>query len=174
MGTCDDSPPKKANHRPRSEGVTSPVCEMSQDPRRQNAPKAENRPRSQRKVRTGDRKVADLRRNGRGPGTLVWGPATTAPQKRPITVPGQRELRPWSVGVASLVREMCRDPRRQNAPKADYRPRSEGVTSQVREMCRDLRRQSPKKGRLPSPVPEKSADLRRKGHGPGTLVWDRG
>ena len=42
---------------------------MCRDPRRQNALKAENRPRSQRKVRTRDRKATDRGQKGCGPET---------------------------------------------------------------------------------------------------------
>ena len=59
--------------------------------------------------------------------------------------------------------------------------RSEEEASPVRESCVPGPRNVPgpatperPKGRLPSPVPEKSADRGRKSHGPGTLVWDRG
>ena len=55
--------------RPRSVRVVSPVREMCRDLRRQNVPKADYRPRSQRKVRTGDRKAADRGQKSRGPAT---------------------------------------------------------------------------------------------------------
>ena len=51
---------------------------MRRDLRHQNAQKADYRPRSQEKVRTGDGKASDPRRNNRGPGTPVWGPGTVA------------------------------------------------------------------------------------------------
>ena len=70
---------------------------------------------------------------------------------------------------------MSRDPRRQNTPKADYRPRSVGIASPVRESCVPGPRNVPgpatperPKGRLPSQVPEKSADRGQYACGPET------
>ncbi len=117
--------------RPWSEGVASPVREMCRDPRRQNAPKADYRPRSR-----------ELRPRSVGVASPVCGGC----------IPGPGGLCPRSVGVASQVREKCRDPRRQNAPKADYRPRSQrkvrtcdGTAVDKGHLCGDLRRQSPQK-----------------------------
>ena len=67
-----------------------------------------------------------------------------------VYVSGQRELRPRSEGETSPVREICRDLRRQNVPKADHRPRSQ------RKVRLDPRRD------------RKGEDRGQKGHGPGT------
>ncbi len=81
--------------RPRSEGETSPVREICRDLRRQNVPKADHRPRSQRKVRTGDRKASDRghlfldpRRNRKAEdrGQYAYGPGTEGPATKPYTI----------------------------------------------------------------------------------------